>query len=330
MKKFYIVGVTFEFEGFFAIVNSILDHMIYAYNNGYVPLVDMMHYNNQYFKDGRIYKDNVWEYFFEQPGGLALENIPINSEVIISKNVQFPDNSITIFNEDIPINNLASDVVMKKKEIYKKLLKFNGEIQKYLDTNTSKILRGDDVLGILCRGTDYTKRRSYGEHIQPNIKDVIKKTKEVLKKYPDIKKIYLATEDEEIYNYFKAEFGNVLLENIQYKYKYNSIEKQLLSDISVNRADHNYNLAKEYLLSIYILSRCKYFIGGRTTGTKWAWIMADNWIYTHVWDLGLYGKTFKEKLYSVTTERKNDKSYKIYQICGLKFKKGLVAPFHKK
>ena len=62
-RKFYIIGVTYNVEGLFAIVNSIINHCIYAEKNNYIPIVDMQHYQNQYFKDNRVFKDNTWEYF---------------------------------------------------------------------------------------------------------------------------------------------------------------------------------------------------------------------------------------------------------------------------
>ena len=42
---------------------------------GYIPIIDMQHHDNQYFKDGRKFKDNVWEYYFKQPFGIDLNDI---------------------------------------------------------------------------------------------------------------------------------------------------------------------------------------------------------------------------------------------------------------
>ena len=59
----------------------------------------------------------------------------------------------------------------------------------------------------------------------------------------------------------KKEFGDMLIENNQYKFSYDENDKRYLSEIQIKRENHNYNLAKEYLLSIYVLSKCRYFIG---------------------------------------------------------------------
>ena len=130
----------------------------------------------------------------------------------------------------------------------------------------------------------------------------------------------MATEDSNIYDLFKKEFGNILIENTQYKYSYNTDSKDFLAEIKTERKNHGYNIAREYLLSVYILSKCKYFVGGRTTGTKWAWILTDSWEYFYIWKLGCYGKSILEKLFYKTTTGEGNKKYDIYSILGIKVK----------
>lgn len=320
-KKFYVISVTYNIEGLFAIVNSVINHCIYAKKQGYIPVINMKHYKNQYFKDNKAYKDNSWEYFFEQPAGYTLDDIKEEDEVIISPNIFYTDIDFSIINKDIPITEFISKnkTVEEKKKECLSILKFNQETKKFLDEK-SKVFDLDNTLGVLCRGTDYLKKKPIGEQIQPTVKEVIKKTKDTLKSFPNIKKIYLATEDSDIYNEFKTEFGDLLIENPQYRYDYNKDNNEFLSDIKVNRKNHAYELAKEYLLSVYILSKCKYFIGGRTTGTKWAWILANNWEYTYIWSLGSYGKSPWEQIFSVSIKDSFNKKYKVYRFLGIKIK----------
>ena len=101
---------------------------------------------------------------------------------------------------------------------------------------------------------------------------MINKAKELLKKY-NYKKIWLATEDADIYDMFKKEFKDILIENPQYRYR--NTKDKVLSQVFVDRKDHNYNLGKEHLLTMYILSKCKYFIGGVTCGTHGLWLFSN-------------------------------------------------------
>ncbi len=325
-KKFYIVATPQDIAGIGAILIGEIAHALYAIDKGFIPIIDLKHYQNAYFKSGRIYKDNTWEYFFEQPCGYTLDDIDSDSdsEITISSHHRFPvGKNYKMTTDMLPISKTKTikKLSLELKQRYQALFKFNSITKQYIEETYSKIIGNDtNVLGVLCRGTDYTIRRSFREPIQPTPKQVIKKVYEFLKKYPDIDKIYLATEDHSIYQIFKNEFGDKLLDNNQYRYSYSEKEKPYLSDIKTERPDHHFQIALEYLSSLYILSKCKYFVGGRCGGSLTAWLMENGWEDLYIWKLGRYGYSFKEKLFSKYTLRVNDKDYKVYSILGIKFK----------
>lgn len=294
-RKIYIVGVTHSTDGLAAIIKHTLAHIIYAVNNDFVPIVDLKHYKTPIFKNGRVFKDNVWEYFFEQPANISLCDINDDDVVVLSNNTSavpkqysMPVSLLPVYPEkwDVDLNPVVKE--------YKKYFRINNETLNYIKTEyDKKIADNSDVLGILCRGTDYFSLKPYCHPIQPEPKVVIKKAKELLKKL-DYKKIYLATEDARIYELFKKEFGDILIENTQYKYT-NSYKNKYLSQYPVERENHHYNLAKEYLASLYILSKCDYFIGGRTSGTSVVYLLSDGFKYEYIWSLGYYGVGTKFK-----------------------------------
>ena len=99
----------------------------------------------------------------------------------------------------------------------------------------------------------------------------------------------------------------------------------------MHRENHNYKLGKEYLLTIYILSKCKYIIGGRTAGIAGSWLLSNgfaNQKYVYIWNLGLYNyytrpleySNIFEKIFSVKKCRFENKKYLFVTICGLKVK----------
>ena len=118
----------------------------------------------------------------------------------------------------------------------------------------------------------------------------------------------------------------MLIDNKQYKY--DSTSDKRIYQIKVERENHFYNLAKEYLLSIYILSKCKYIIGGITAGTLGALFLSncfENKSYTYFWDLGVYrnsakGINFLNNLFSIKNRIYNGKKYKLCTILGIKLK----------
>ena len=270
-KTFYTISLSRGLCGIISIVTSVMNHAVYALENGYIPVVDLKHYDNMYFKEGRKYRDNVWEYFFKQPFGFNLNDIDKNTEydVVISKNTHETGSKYDFWISQIPIENNSCDKKIKEiKNYYRKYLNFSDEMNEYIKDRYKKFLLENSldedmmsrkVLGVLLRGTDYTKRKSPGEHIQPDFEEIKSRIEKIMKKYPEIEKIYAATEDKNVYQMFKREFGSRLIENHQYMYTQTDSEKKLLlGEINVNRENHHYKLAKEYILIVsakLILSR---------------------------------------------------------------------------
>ena len=302
---------------------------------GYTPIIDMQHHDNQYFKDGRKFKDNVWEYYFKQPFGIGLNDI-----------LKIKDNSqIRVFSQPyFKIDEYGAQYVSMKwisskrdidnfehKEILKQVIKFSNEIQSYCKKH-SVIEKSDKVLGILCRGTDYIYRRPYGHTIPAKPHTLINQAKELKKKF-DFKKIYVATEDLEIYNEFKKEFGDIMIPNTQYMYKRYNDAGLLLAEIRANRQNHNYLLGIEYLASMYMLSKCKYLIASNDcTGLNFVSLFSNFYTdmqFIHIWNRGKYGihKKVKynnifEKLFSVKNEQNEDIVCKVVTLFGIKIKIG--------
>mgnify|MGYP003295521120 CR=1 FL=1 len=74
-KEVLIIQRKNELVGTFSDYIVFLAYIEKAIQNNMIPIIDRKT-NKNYFLSGPP-NDNTWEYFFEQPGGLALENIPI-------------------------------------------------------------------------------------------------------------------------------------------------------------------------------------------------------------------------------------------------------------
>ena len=302
-RPYYIIGKEYPRSGLFALYIWICAQIIYAKQQGYIPVVDMKHYKNQFFKDNREYQDNVWEYFFEQPEGIGLDDIPKGAKIIMAGD-SVPD-----------IEYLWAGLLPKSKndqknpkiaDKYIKYLKLKNEIKEYLINNYQQITEGNtNILGILCRGTDYINMKPQDHPIQPTVDEVMAKADELYQTFK-YDKIYLATEDAEIYKIFKNKYKDKLLFNKQYMYS--NTENKYLYEITVNQKDHKYILNRDYFLSMYILSKCKYFIGGLTSGTVAVYMLSnkfENHDYIYLWDKGVYNKAEKYPIISKILYIKN-------------------------
>ena len=233
IRNVYIIGTTRTIDGIFALANSVMSHIHYAISNGFIPVVDLKHYKNQYFKKDREYKDNVWEYFFEQPCGISLDDIKEEDNIHISENVFHPDAEYYFTPDCLPIsqNNDLYQISDKKQDVMK-YLKFKPDIIQYFDEQYKKIIGNkSEVLGVLCRGTDYNKKGLLHEQKQISTKLLIKKIKTFLNKNKNIKYIYLTTEDKNLYNEFKSVFKDIIIDNPQYMYDSFTDNNKFLADI---------------------------------------------------------------------------------------------------
>lgn len=49
-----------------SLYKSVIGHLIYADQNGYIPVIDFKNYKNMY-RDGMFFHKNVWERYWKQP-----------------------------------------------------------------------------------------------------------------------------------------------------------------------------------------------------------------------------------------------------------------------
>lgn len=303
MKKvFYTISLSRKFHGIGSVITSVMNRVVYALEKGYIPIIDFKHYDNLYFKEKRRYRDNAWEYFFKQPFGYDLKDIEQNIEydVIISESCHETGSKYDFYVSMLPVKNNSNEneILNEIKAYYQKYIIFSDDMKNFIDNCYKKFKIenklsdeniSDNVLGVLVRGTDYTQRKTEGHPIQPEFEDIKNHIVKVLQSNPEIKYIYVATEDKDVYSKFEEEFGEILLKNNQYMYVQSEEEKkQLLCDIQINRQNHHYNLAKEYLFSLYLLTKFNYFVAGRCNGSALVWLMAKSLRYCYIYDLGVY------------------------------------------
>ena len=101
--------------------------------------------------------------------------------------------------------NEQSDDYKIWKFLYKKLLQFNEKTKEYFRSELDDF-DGNNTLGTLIRGTDYTARKPKYHPVQPKLEDLIAavKTEYETGKY---NKIYVATEEKKIFNAMVEVFG---------------------------------------------------------------------------------------------------------------------------
>lgn len=280
---FYIIGQDDDIGGLWWLVNKTLMHIGYCIEKGYIPIVDLQNNHTQYTKEYTFGKENVWEMFFEQPMGYGLDDIKEACNVIINKKAAYPSKSFFMgqFYDD-------KKKIEFYRELFRKYIRFNSMTLEELELSKNKILpKGAKVVGVLCRGTDYVLNQPKNHPIQPDSKMVIQDVKKVMRNY-GCDYVFLATEDQDIYDDFKTAFDNHLLAIEQKRISKKNMASLWLSDEKKKNNDDPYLSGLNYLTATYILSKCDCFISGRTGGAKGVLLMTDGFIYKYIYDLGLY------------------------------------------
>ena len=263
--------------GLFCLFFKVMAGLHYAITNDMIPVVDMQTKYNIFQTKAERGKLNTWELYFKQPAGVSFEEVKKLQNKVIIENPTGP--SITSYNID---NDNAKTYW---REIVRRYIKLNDKMEALASSYQEKIFDGSKVLGIMLRGTDYNKNTAVGHPIQPSLSEVIEDAHKAIDTY-GFNKIFLATEDQKLFDAITAEFGDMVTSIPQKRFD------EEITDKLGHRKDYA-SFAKEmnasYLASILTLSKCHGFLGGETGGSFGVWLFADEFEYFNVYNKGSFG-----------------------------------------
>ncbi|MBR1805419.1 MAG: hypothetical protein IJ774_03425 [Selenomonadaceae bacterium] len=162
---YYIIRTHLKDIGLFARYVAFSAYIRYALSKGWLPVVDMQNYPNPYLAPEEFGKENAWEYFFEQPLRIGLEQAYAGENVVLGYK-EFPDlrpKAIMSFYENRD-NTLTEWRMLVKLGLLKIKPALHEEI---LATRQNLFAPSDRVLGVLLRGTDYIAKRPKWHPIPP-------------------------------------------------------------------------------------------------------------------------------------------------------------------
>lgn len=283
-KIFYVICNRIDKnDGLWAIVCRILEHIAYAHENGWIPVIEDKNINNNFTL--------TYGQFFKQPFAYSFNDIKKSKNIIFSSRDTHPLNEHFYISPEICLpENIER--LNYYRNIFNKYVKFNEITEKFVDNDYKTIAQNHNKtpawLGVLVRGTDYTLKRPSGHFVQPEIFSIINQSELTMKKQ-NCSSLYLATESQEVYDAFKSEFKSNLITNTDKRYNDKDIigVKSLATYDRIHKNDR-YSINLKYLSSTCILSKCKYFIGGLTMGTVGVYLMNRNFEYDYLYNLGIY------------------------------------------
>lgn len=267
-KEIYIIRCPQEKMGLFGVFNYVVHHLKLAEKNGLVPVIDWQYYpNSSMLEDSLVGKENVWDYFWEQPGRISLDEAYHSKNVTMSSGAGMSDGFVEIHNPEL---------IAKTHRLVDQYVKLNQQTAQYVEQEYLRLdMKDSKVLGVRCRGTDFKLSPKF-HAIVPTLDETITKIEEKQKEWGVYEKILLATEDEDIFQSMLEYFDEKLI-YVQggERHKVDELDGKWLVEL-YNKKNYRSNKRKvmlEYLTSVYLLARCDALIVPCVGGA-----MASLWI----------------------------------------------------
>ena len=146
-----------------------------------------------------------------------------------------------------------------------------------------------ETLAVLARGTDFAGARPVNHAIHANKEMIADKAEELMAEW-NLKYLFIATEDENYYEYFKGRFGNRAFFTEQKRYT--TRPGEWLAEMHRNNPNkpEGWQLGADYILAVYLLSKCHSFLASGSCGGVGEARKMNNglWKHEYVFELGRY------------------------------------------
>jgi hypothetical protein len=216
-------------------------------NEGDVAWVDMGSYKSICY-DNLDYTNNAWEYYFTQN-----KNFEDGKEILLKP----PRPAMINYNH--PYTQIDSLIVRSKKLFYDNFkIKDDilDEVNQFFEIN----LKNKITLGCQIRLGDMVKT-----HDVPNIDGYWDKILNILEENPQIDQIFLATDDDEAIEFISKKTPIPILYQ---KNIYRTSSESPYERLNSERENHGYNLCREVLIDMLLLSKCDYFLRSKISAVS--------------------------------------------------------------
>ena len=287
-QTYYIIRRLPETTGLLARYRMVMGHVRYAQSKNWIPVVDMQNYANPYLAPEKLGMENSWEYYFEQPFRVGLEEAYSGENVVLSDGdciKPYPGHSIKF------LEGRTYELEEWRALIKSGLIAIKPELMEEILEVRQRLLPSEEErpLGVILRGTDYHVRKIKGRPVPPPI-DFAKSVVNSKLKSWGYKKFFLATEDKKIIASFQKTFGDRCIILDREYVDYNSVKDKFVSNCRIDRENDNYLQGKDYITQIVLLSMCGALVGARCSGNTVAMLMSDTFKHTYFFNCGRYGQ----------------------------------------
>lgn len=242
-----------DHAGLMSLIGTILRGFQYAKWLGATPVVDLEHFSTAYSEKAPVGgKNNVWEYYFDQPAGVRLTDLQEGKFRVILTNGSHPHISGSHDEDDYRV-------------LWREFVRFNDTTQAYLDQTVSHAEISAQTIGVHFRAGDM---RFFPGHPLPPTFEQIAGGIEKLLQTGHYTNILLATQDDSDIGRFRRKFGSMLdvlpifRPATQADRRATPFSGSYRAGYPPPRAQHLYQLGREVLAEAYGLSKAGALVAG--------------------------------------------------------------------
>ena len=260
-------------------------HIRYALSKSWLPVVDMQNYPNRYLPSEELGAENSWEYYFEQPLHIGLEQAYNGENVVLSdgnKIESYPDYSKNLLEK-------KDDSLVEWRTLTKwGFLKIKPSLAEEINgIHENLFLPKERVLGVLLCGKNSSEEKIAGEPVSPSAEFAATVTEAKFEEWK-CHKIFLVTKDSAALEMFKNKFTDkcLLLDQLDFEC-YDS--DTLIEQERLMPKNESFSDGKKYLTQVVLLSLCNGLVAERCGDTTNTLLMAPKVANTYFFNLGTYG-----------------------------------------
>lgn len=260
-NTYYVIRCNLPGCGLFAIFMYILDHLAYAEDHGYIPILDSKRYKCLYKEKKPVNgTKDFWKYYFQPISEIEVKDCWKYRNIILGR-IRAPRYKGIYYYAEKEKNVLPStEQIDELYNLVDKYIKFRPELQEDLNKQL-KVLEGKRVLGIHVRGTDmYTAGKQHpvptGETKDFSIID------KILDEYK-LDEIFLCTDTDSTVELFKEYYGEKVITTNALRQKDDSgcgVHTDM--ELGKNRENNRYMLGVEVITDMYLLAHCNVLMCG--------------------------------------------------------------------
>lgn len=222
----------------------------FAVENNFIPVVDWRNCKIPQYDASKVGKENVWEYYFEQPFNVSIEEAYNSNDFFVIDDVSELA-SVNILDLEKFIDFFDDDT-MTWRRYFQQYIRIKAEVKKYFECCRNKQgVCDDDIIGVLARGTDYKELRPVGHLCPISMNEIFNKIDEFSEKMAE-RKIFLATEDKGILREFENKYSGKVC-SVETR-RYEKLGQGTLNVIY--KYEDGYDRDLKYLYSLYVISKC--------------------------------------------------------------------------